>query len=109
MPIYEYECNGHGVFELERTLSESRLEGECPRCSTGCRRILSVPRLAALPQNTRIAHERNERSRHEPKLAVRGAGVHSPGSPHGQSHRHAASTGGAKRYAGPRPWVIEHG
>lgn len=96
MPIYEYECAHHGVFELERAMSLARADADCPSCSARSRRILSTPRLSALPRATRVAHERNEQSQHEPRAVSRPAPAPSQGPPP------------LKRACGPRPWVIEH-
>lgn len=71
MPIYEYECERDGGFELERPMSQSSEPGACPTCGGAGRRILSLPRLAALPHAARVAHATNERARHEPRLARR--------------------------------------
>jgi putative FmdB family regulatory protein len=116
MPIYEYECEQHGVFELQREMSLARLGADCPDCELSCPRILSVPRISAVTKQARIVHERNEKSQHEPRVATRKG--HTCGA--GCSHDHApkrlqtktpaaeAKTP-ARRYTGPRPWVVEHG
>lgn len=97
MPLYEYECREHGVFELVRPMAESRLGAPCPRCGLLSARILSTPARLCLPRATRVAHERNERSRHEPKLVQREAVSSSPvQSP-------------PLRHGGGRPWALEHG
>lgn len=68
MPLYEYECSTHGVFELTRSMQESRLDASCPLCASAAPRILSLPALSALDPAARIAHTRNERSQHEPRV-----------------------------------------
>jgi putative FmdB family regulatory protein len=116
MPIYEYECERHGVFELERGMSLAREGAACPDCESSCPRILSVPRISAVSKQTRVAHERNEKSQHEPRVATRkrhtcGAGCsHGPTPPRVQTKTPAAEAKTpSRRYTGPRPWVIEHG
>jgi putative FmdB family regulatory protein len=98
MPLYEYECAGHGVFELSRPMAEASLAAPCPECEGAAPRILSAPRLACLPASSMRAHDRNERSRHEPRRVERGARVT------------AASAGNPTRpiAAGGRPWAIGH-
>lgn len=99
MPLYEYRCGEDGVFEEQRPLSEFSSPAKCPTCGTPSPRILSAPRLAAMPRSTVMAHERNERSAHEPKIvaaADRGA----------SSRARAASLVGG---SGGRPWSLGHG
>ena len=111
MPIYEYSCQDHGEFELIRNISESGLLGRCPDCDVGCRRILSAPHISGMTKAAFVAHETNERSRHEPRVSKHGH-VHGPGCSHGTSHgakKNGSSKSGLKRYAGARPWVVEHG
>jgi len=102
MPVYEYECQVHGVFETFKPLAEYTAPASCPTCETPSARIMSVPRVSGMAKSTRIALERNERSRHEPRIA-HGCG----------DHKHPAIAPGErpalKRYTGARPWVIEHG
>jgi putative FmdB family regulatory protein len=117
MPIYEYECEQHGVFELQREMSLARAGGPCPECEQSCPRILSVPRIAAVSKQTRTAHERNEKSQHEPRVATRkghtcGAGCnhqHTPPARVQTKTPPAEAKTPSRRYTGPRPWVVEHG
>ena len=66
--------------------------------------------LSALSTNNRIAHERNERSAHEPKV-VRREDL-PPGDPHG--HRHNVSPaikqqfGDVSQSPPGRPWMVGH-
>lgn len=46
MPIYEYRCPEHGVFEQIRPFSESDETGTCPECEAECGRIISLPAIA---------------------------------------------------------------
>ena len=116
MPIYEYECEAHGVFELMREMAQARAGGACPECDESCPRILSVPRISALSKQTRVAIERNEKSQHEPRVATRnkhgcGSGCHHGPTPNRlQIKTPAAEAKTPSRvYTGPRPWVVEHG
>lgn len=113
MPIYEFECRSHGVFELERPVSQAKGAGTCPECGVASARILSVPRLAALAKDTRVALDRNARSQHEPRVICREASHHDSASAargHAPAQRSlAAGAGRARAYTGARPWVIEHG
>jgi putative FmdB family regulatory protein len=104
MPVYEYECGEHGLFELIRNISESSEPAPCPDCSLPGARVLSAPHLSVMPRSQILARDRNERSRHEPRISK---------SPH--AHEHHVTRGPAQKpqplqaYHGRRPWVIEHG
>ena len=43
MPMYEYQCEAHGVFEAVRSLHEAALPEPCPDCGDHAARILSAP------------------------------------------------------------------
>jgi putative FmdB family regulatory protein len=100
MPIYEYECLDHGVFEHFRPMTQSREPAPCTQCGAESGRILSAPRVSQVAATQRIALDRNERSRHEPHVCSR---RHSAGT------QRSAEPPRARRYGGARPWVIEHG
>jgi putative FmdB family regulatory protein len=100
MPVYEYRCPRCGVFAELAPMSAAAQPAACPSCRQPAPRIPSVPRLTTLSPALRQAHERNERSAHEPRRAARstcGAGCgHAPHTP-------------APRPAGPRrPWMLGH-
>jgi putative FmdB family regulatory protein len=71
MPVYEYECNTCGVFTALRKMSESSEPAYCQECGAESARIMSAPRLAVLGKALRSAHERNEKSAHEPNVGRR--------------------------------------
>lgn len=101
MPIYEYECESHGVFEQLRSMADHRAPAACPTCDGEARRILSAPTLSAMPRSQVVARDRNERSRHEPTV--------SKGPTHGHDHHHKPKKADKLHvYSGPRPWVMEH-
>jgi putative FmdB family regulatory protein len=68
MPLYEYECGDHGVFELVRRMEESSKNACCPSCGREAARIVSVSNLSRVPRWEAKARERNEKSRHEPRV-----------------------------------------
>jgi putative FmdB family regulatory protein len=100
VPLYEYECREHGVFDLVRSLSDWKSRGRCPRCENEAERILSAPAVSRMARSDVIAHDRNERSRHEPRVAER------PAEPSPRAPPPAAPL--LCSYNGPRPWAIEH-
>jgi putative FmdB family regulatory protein len=105
MPVYEYECAKHGVFELLKSVAQVHEPGICPDCERPGRRLISVPTLSSMVRSEVIARDRNERSRYEPRIASSpGSCSHSGPCNHGRK----AKPGQLKAYKGKRPWVIEH-
>lgn len=97
MPLYEYDCKQHGVFEAMRSMAQAEEPERCPSCSVPSPRVLSAPRLACIGAHERIARDRNEKSRHEPRMSqVPKAPV--TGEPPALRVSH-----------GSRPWALEHG
>jgi putative FmdB family regulatory protein len=96
MPIYEFECEEHGVFEEQRPMSLAKSNAPCPSCGSDARRLLSVPQLARLAPTERRARDINERSSHEPRIVQRHAVP--PAEP---AARKLQATHG-------RPWAIGH-
>lgn len=112
MPMYEYECTSCGVFTALRKISESQAPAFCQSCGAESQRILSVPRLAILGMSQRDAHERNEKSAHEPRIARRSScgctGTHTCKSATkvNQDTGKAALQVQTKKTA--RPWMLGH-
>jgi putative FmdB family regulatory protein len=94
MPIYEYECDSHGGFELELPMRAAGGGAACPDCGATARRLLSVPNVAQLSSSNRKAHAINERSRFEPRLVTR-----ETRAPSAEPKLHAGHG---------RPWSIGH-
>lgn len=97
MPLYEYECNRHGVFELSRPMRLASRGAPCPACGRASARILSLPSVAQVGRAERVARDCNEKSRHEPRIVTR----EKPRDTGNPRPLRAASHG--------RPWAIEHG
>lgn len=99
MPLYEYDCGKHGVFETMHSMHDAEQPERCPSCGASSPRVLSAPRLACVSKNERIARERNEKSRHEPRQAKqKKAGPKVPGTRPALRASHSS-----------RPWCLEHG
>jgi putative FmdB family regulatory protein len=94
VPLYEYECIDHGVFEDQRSIAESAEDGACPVCLCGARRIVSAPNLGQLARSQVKAIDRNERSRHEPRVV--------------RTEPPRAAERGPLRSTGGYPWAIGH-
>jgi putative FmdB family regulatory protein len=87
VPLYEFRCDGCGVFDLWRTMAESDHPASCPTCQGSARRIFSPPML--LSGSLRLKRENPE-----PQLVKRPE--REPERPKARSH------------AGGRPWMISH-
>jgi putative FmdB family regulatory protein len=98
MPIYEYECAAHGLFDAERSMSRSAEPAPCPECQSAARRVLSATRTALVPRASARARDRNEKSQHAPELRR----VEGGGQQHSRRPQLQASHGS-------RPWCLEHG
>jgi len=114
MPMYEYECCAHGVFEAMRSMQEAALPERCPSCGCNAARILSAPRVAHMAGSEVAARDRNERSCHEPKVvrgpsafATEACGAPKRGRAPG-SMREPGQRPGLRASPGLRPWVLEH-
>lgn len=67
MPIYDYDCPQCGIFSKLNPMSRAQDPAPCPKCGHTSRRRISAPYIAGMPSALRQAHERNERSAHEPR------------------------------------------
>ncbi len=110
MPLYDYGCGSCGPFREWRSMDEWDGKVPCPTCSLPAARLASAPMLSALSSNNRIAHERNERSAHEPKVVRR---ENLPGRGH-DGHHHDVSPrikqqfGDVHPSPSSRPWMVGH-
>jgi putative FmdB family regulatory protein len=86
MPLYEFQCDGCGVFDLWRSMSESSNPAHCPGCNERGKRIFSPPMtLSSKGSLKRVSAE--------PELVKRDL---EPKQPRVQYH------------AGSRPWMVGH-
>ena len=104
MPTYAHACAEHGEFDDMRPIARHAEDAECPVCAKPCGRIVTVPRFRSMERNSLIAHERNEKSRHEPHVCSSGCSHN-----HGSKKIPSSKPPALEQYKGPRPWVIEHG
>lgn len=119
MPLYEYQCDGCGIFSAIRKMSEASLSAICKNCGGDSERVISVPYFALLDKSRRVAFERNEQSAHAPQTIRRSscgcAGSHTcttagKFNPNGQMGKSSSQAAGfqmqGKRTA--RPWMLGH-
>ena len=104
MPLYDYVCAKDGEFREFNSMAAFADPVPCPNCGVPAPRSVSMPNIPILPSTTRRAHEINERSANEPRVARKRA-----------THRHDHGTirtplGTGLRHAGnPRyPWMVGH-
>lgn len=86
MPLYEFRCEGCGIFDVWRSIAESTSSADCPTCEAPAKRIFSPP--AVLSGVLRLKRENPE-----PQLVKRET---EPPAPKNRSH------------PGGRPWMIGH-
>ena len=102
MPLYTYDCEDCGPFSDWQSMSRATDPVACPICDELAPRTISAPFLANMDPNNRIAHQRNEKSAHEPQTATRKQ-LDRQGAKRGHGHHHH----GHKHHAS-RPWMIGH-
>ena len=105
MPIYEYECDKHGIFSQLKSISHRNDDTVCPSCGHTSSRLVSTPALSIMTASNRSAWERNEKSAHEPIRKKKHVCSH--------SCNHAnSSTSSHEKYVKPsaesRPWMLGH-
>jgi putative FmdB family regulatory protein len=104
MPLYDYHCSTCGDFRAWRRMSEANEAVRCPTCEASASRAVAAPNLALMNAHNRVAHQRNEKSAHEPQVVSRPRQAdHAHGHSHGHGHHHHHGHGG-----GSRPWMIGH-
>ena len=100
MPLYEYDCRKHGVFEQLGSIADRDATVRCPECKQTTKRVLSPTQRPVLARGERIARERNERSQHEPRIVSSQNRPSPPAETKQPPARH--------QHAGGRPWMIGH-
>ena len=122
MPLYDYKCRDHGLFQELAMLSESAEPQPCPECSSLAARVIVLP--PALLGTGSILHDamvRNERSQHEPLFSTP---EHRAEEQARHGHCHGKDCGcqdknpdkpqvlytadGKKWFPAARPWMISH-
>lgn len=136
MPLYDYKCPDHGVFQELAPMQEHDKPRPCPQCHTTSARVIVLPpEIAKVLKETKAAMERNEKAREAPDFMTaaqyrereeeRQARIafdakKKGGCGCGHSHNHSHSQGkkrtsnlmytaeGNKMFPGMRPWMISH-
>ncbi|HEY0009227.1 MAG TPA: zinc ribbon domain-containing protein [Tepidisphaeraceae bacterium] len=110
MPLYEFECEECGTFDVFRPLSRAGEAAACPTCAAEASRVWCAPAVAAMSPLQRNAAERNEKSRHDPHVCKTGCGCSGRKKKPAPTNQELDQLGGRTRhvYKGSRPWVLEH-
>lgn len=115
MPVYDYKCKEHGVFNDLATMDDHDKPIACPQCGElSPRIILMAPEILTMASEKRKAHETNERAQHEPMFSTQDRREHD------EEHAHSCGCGnerksklmygphGEKMFPSMRPWMISH-
>ncbi|WP_417669243.1 zinc ribbon domain-containing protein [Roseibium sp.] len=122
MPVYDYLCAKCGPITALRPMSAHGDPIECPACKQEApRAFLQAPHVSGLSHDRRQAFERNEKSRHAPKLSTRDS--REAGAAGRKKHPSGCSccsgisssrsgtvftADGGKLFPSKRPWMISH-
>lgn len=106
MPLYDYRCSACGDFRAWRRMSEANEPMQCPTCEGSAPRAVVAPNLALMNPHNRVAHQRNEKSAHEPTVVSRDR--HQPQAGHSHGHGHSGGHHHHGHGAGSWPWMIGH-
>lgn len=128
MPVYDYRCLHHGIFNELQTADRHDRPVACPQCGQLSARIIRLPpELLTLPKATRRAHAANEQACHEPvsvaahqrrqqertrdKKPHAHCGCDPDRAGSGIGHRRSSliyTARGDKMFPSQRPWMISH-
>lgn len=89
MPLYDYQCDGCGPFEMWHSMAETQTPKACPDCKLGATRIFTAPNIS-LGSSSLLAKVGSS----DPRIVKRAG---EPAKPKNQS---------AKQ--GSRPWMLGH-
>ena len=106
MPLYDYACDRCGPFSDWRPMREAADPADCPGCGGTAPRMVSAPFVARMNPHDRVAHQRNEKSAHEPGVVRKKTHDRDPDA---HPHRHGGHAHGLGHSHGRgRPWMIGH-
>lgn len=70
MAIFEYRCDDHGTFEVNRPMGAAEPRTACIACGAKAARVFSPPRLARTSQAVSVARDLEEKSRDSPDVVT---------------------------------------
>lgn len=125
MPLYDYKCPEHGVFQELAAMADHEKPSFCPQCQTMSARIVLIPpAIAQMIKEKKEAMERNEKSQHAPEFMTSGQ-FHEREKEKEARHQHdnrnkcgcapkkrvsnlMYTAEGNKMFPSMRPWMISH-
>lgn len=117
MPVYDYKCKNHGIFNQLATLEDFQKPLPCPTCGDLAPRVVCLsPDLLKLDKGLHDGMERNEKAQHEPLLSTLDQRSRD------KAHRSACgcdgrkagkrsvlyTAKGEKMFPTARPWMVSH-
>ncbi len=130
MPLYDYKCPDHGVFQELATMDDHDKPCACPQCGTQSGRVITLPpQLLEMLKEKKEAMERNEKAQHEPQFLTPAQYREQEAEKKARAahkHRHSSRCGcgsdssserksklfytadGSKMFPSMRPWMISH-
>ncbi|WP_017446821.1 zinc ribbon domain-containing protein [Gayadomonas joobiniege] len=115
MPLYDYKCAQHGVFQEMVPLAKGHEPCACPRCGKLCAKVILIPpQVLEMAPNKRKAAEKNEKASHEPIISTPESRDKKHGRGCGCEHTAAKTrkavylADGSKIFPSARPWMISH-
>ena len=117
MPLYDYKCGEHGLFQALGMMAEAGSPSECPSCKALSPRVIVLsPELVGTDPARHLAEDRNEQARHEPIIST--ADQRARDAEHRKAcgckkksdgkHRLFYTADGKKMFPSMRPWMISH-
>lgn len=126
MPLYDYKCPTHGVFQELARMADHDKPCQCPHCGTNSPRVITLPpQLLQMLKEKKAAMERNEQAQHEPRVLTPAQYREEEAEKKARAthkHRHHSGCGcnsgrksklfytadGSKMFPSMRPWMISH-
>lgn len=117
MPVYDYKCLQHGLFNELATVDDAHKPMACPTCGQlSGRVIMFAPNVLDMAAEKRKAHVINEKAQHAPEYSTtarrkedeqhaRGCGCNKQ-KPGKSKLMYTAQ--GDKMFPSMRPWMISH-
>lgn len=108
MPVYEYWCDEHGVFEATQSISAYKQPSACPICGAAAARVLlTAPGLGVSDRASIRAHDVNARAADSPKrLSQQGPGYGGRGGRSRGNNQKFTHANGTNSFPKQRPWMI---
>ena len=125
MPLYDYKCPEHGVFQELASMELHDKPAFCPQCQTMSARVIVLPpEIASMIKERREAMEANEKASHSPEVMTAGEfHAREKEKQERHAHKHGSNCGcnakkrrsnlmytaeGNKMFPSMRPWMISH-